>query len=573
MSDQKNNNFHQDKQVTIFQDHRDRQIIDIEFEELSKNINRKFVVPPGLHEKVSEFHALIETCAGVPILITGPTGVGKSLFIHIYSEWYKQRKGKGAKITTVNCSHMEKSLSRSELFGHIKGAFTGAIRDKKGWIEEADGGLLILDEIGELPDECQAQLLTFIEDNKYHRVGENKIREVKDLNIIGATNRNWNQSGKQLRDDLWNRFITFNIPPLYMRRGDVLYYIASMNPDIIKDLHQDDVLALLSYNWPGNVREINRVISVLKSRYYLRKINPVIRGWDSDTSGLYDLNKEHTGLSLDLTEVLYEKLINSGFDLDNLELLLNEVGIGLSHEEKKVFKKFKEKNLYNTMDTQNSTSFEDIINNESIPGDDNEYKHLNNKISNVLQKLYDIKMLKEYEPFDEAMVGYELFCWFFLQSKNTDRNVLVEVLNRNVSTQAEYPYGVIFKNKKTEDLITSETIERLSLQAFEFMKGSLSIREEVMVKPYDNEKRKFISRLREKYFNDEDLYTTIQLEQPDKKDEMDIFLMTEKDFKKYYYVGLLKRYPTIRKIAEVLGVKEQSMYSKIKSLKKEGIVS
>ncbi|MGD0280651.1 MAG: sigma 54-interacting transcriptional regulator, partial [Smithella sp.] len=155
--------------------------------EESKNATSKsLIVPPGLLKKMFEFHSLIATCEGAPILLTGPTGVGKSLFIHMFKEWFKKNQGVNEKnINTINCSHFDKPLLRSELFGHEKGAFTDAKAAKEGWIEKSKGGVLILEEIGELPLDCQAQLLTFIEDGKYHRVGSTEIKESGHIPILG----------------------------------------------------------------------------------------------------------------------------------------------------------------------------------------------------------------------------------------------------------------------------------------------------------------------------------------------------------------------------------------------------
>lgn len=192
-------------------------------------------------------------------------------------------------------------MGRSELFGHVKGAYTDAIADKAGWIEIADGGCLILEEIGELSNECQAQLLTLIEDGKFHRVGDNKIREVKNISIVGATNR----KKSELREDFWNRFMIFNIPPLYQRRQDILYYIEEKEPDLIKLLEPWETLVLLAHNWPGNVREIDKVILSIQSLYHLVSIYPSIKELSFPTffsqfppSSLGTIDEDNSNLSL-----------------------------------------------------------------------------------------------------------------------------------------------------------------------------------------------------------------------------------------------------------------------------------
>ena len=548
------------------------------------NSKKGFIIPPGMIDKMYEFHSLIETAEGKPILITGPTGVGKSLFIHMYCEWYKKRKGAESKIIVLNCSHFEKAFARSELFGHAKGSFTGAAHDHNGWIEKANGGLLVLDEIGELPDECQAQLLTFMEDRKYHRVGESVIRQAKDLQIIGATNREWENPGKQLRDDLWNRFLTISIPPLYSRRNDVLYYVAEKSPELIRDLSLSDILSLLAYNWPGNVREIHRVVSVLKARHYLRKINPIIRWSELEIPNFFSLPKEQTNLSDSLVSILNNNLETNGVDVKSLNHMLNSYGIGLSDENAKVaFKDFEEQDLYGVKKEDNPISFDDLASVEFAPrgpdymqADQQRYESIKNQVLGAYQNFFNVKIFSEYRPFYCAQMGYELFCWFFLQDRNTYRNVFTEVLSRRISVRAEYTFRIVYQKTMTQEEKNKDRalLETLSKQTFEFMKGGMRLEKIDMSEPYNDEKLRFILQLRDTYYDDEDLYTTIQLEQQAKqKDEVDIFSMTRKDFEKYYYEGLLKRYPTTRKIAEILDVKEQTLYSKLRSLRKENVIS
>ena len=213
-------------------------------------------VTPGLKRKVIEFIAHLEVAEEKPILITGPTGVGKSLFLNILHQ-------KTNNILIENCANFDPNLAESELFGHVRGSFTGAISDKEGLLEYAgkEKRILVLDEVGELPDNVQAKLLTFIENGRSRRIGS---LETKTLNvrIIGVTSRK-----SQLRPDLCNRFFEFTIPPLYERRGDVLYYIAKFEPDVINTLIASDVLMLLANNWEGNIREINNILlSIKKNR-------------------------------------------------------------------------------------------------------------------------------------------------------------------------------------------------------------------------------------------------------------------------------------------------------------------
>ncbi len=218
----------------------------------------KYIIPPGLIIKRVEFEAHYHIAKGKPIIIVGATGVGKTLFLHLFEKLYRREHGKNVPIVRINCSHFDDLLVRTELFGHAKGAFTGAVGRKEGLIKKADGGVLFMEEIGELPKDAQAKLLTVIEDGFFYRVGGTEPEKVS-VQIVGTTN-----NIKNMRDDFWQRFMPFYISPLHERRGDVLYYLYDKFPDLIKTLTPQEVLWLLTYNWPGNVRELERVARLLE---------------------------------------------------------------------------------------------------------------------------------------------------------------------------------------------------------------------------------------------------------------------------------------------------------------------
>ena len=111
-----------------------------------------YIIPPGLHYKVREFEAHCKVAQSAPIMICGPSGVGKSLFLHIFKQLYREKAGPKPFLVTVNCSHFTGDIARSELFGHARGAFTGAVEENEGWIEKAHGGVLILEEVGDLDE-------------------------------------------------------------------------------------------------------------------------------------------------------------------------------------------------------------------------------------------------------------------------------------------------------------------------------------------------------------------------------------------------------------------------------------
>lgn len=214
-------------------------------------------------EKVQQVAALDS-----PVLLLGETGVGKDIIansIHLLS------LRKNAPFIKVNCGAIPESLIDSELFGHEKGAFTGAIAPKRGRFERAHTGTILLDEIGELPLMAQVRLLHVLQDKKIERVGGNE-RIALDTRIIAATNRNLEEMVKagQFREDLWFRVNVFpiRIPPLRQRKSDIPalvdYFILQKSRELklpdIPHVAPDQVDLLMNYNWPGNVRELQNLI-------------------------------------------------------------------------------------------------------------------------------------------------------------------------------------------------------------------------------------------------------------------------------------------------------------------------
>lgn len=201
------------------------------------------------------------------VLLTGETGTGKEVFAQAIHE-NSNRVGKS--FVALNCSTFSKELLESELFGHKQGAFTGAIKDKKGFIEEANGGTLFLDEIGEMPMDLQAKLLRVLETNEYIVVGDSTSKK-SNFRLIAATNRNLKEESEEhrFRSDLYFRLNIFEIhlPPLRERVKDIApltrFFVAKFSSSINKkELQIDPELLnyLEKYNWSGNIRELKNVI-------------------------------------------------------------------------------------------------------------------------------------------------------------------------------------------------------------------------------------------------------------------------------------------------------------------------
>ncbi|WP_106918210.1 sigma-54-dependent transcriptional regulator [Chryseobacterium aurantiacum] len=220
--------------------------------------------PLILHaKKLAEKVALTDAA----VLLTGETGTGKEVFANAIHEGSDRKKNS---FVAINCSAFSKEILESELFGHKQGAFTGALRDKKGLIEEANGGTLFLDEIGEMPIELQAKLLRVLETKEFIKMGETKVSK-SDFRLIAATNRNLEEEIRQgnFREDLYFRLNVFEIglPALRDRKEDLKIltknfidlfshklHLSSIqvNPDYYKALEKND--------WKGNIRELRNAV-------------------------------------------------------------------------------------------------------------------------------------------------------------------------------------------------------------------------------------------------------------------------------------------------------------------------
>ena len=201
------------------------------------------------------------------VLLEGPTGAGKELFAQAIHQ-ASQRRGKP--FVAVNCSAFPKDLLESELFGYKKGAFTGALADKKGLLEAANGGTLFLDEIGELALEVQAKFLRVLELQQFTKLGDTRPTSV-NVRLVAATNRNLKQEATEgrFRPDLYYRLSVFTIevPPLSARAADVpalaAHFLAQFAAKLGKrlpGLDADALARLQAYPWPGNVRELRNVL-------------------------------------------------------------------------------------------------------------------------------------------------------------------------------------------------------------------------------------------------------------------------------------------------------------------------
>jgi DNA-binding NtrC family response regulator len=220
---------------------------------------------PAMHRTLKAIAQVAPSKATV--LIHGESGTGKEL---IAQAIHQNSPRKNKPFVRLNCAALAESLLESELFGHEKGAFTGAVGRREGRFKQADGGTLFLDEVSEIPLPLQVKLLRFLQEKQFERVGGNETLTV-DVRIVAATNRDLKErmASGQFREDLFYRLnvVQIDVPPLRVRRSDIpllaqhfLRRFAEDNGKDIEGFTDDGLRALLSYPWPGNVRELENAV-------------------------------------------------------------------------------------------------------------------------------------------------------------------------------------------------------------------------------------------------------------------------------------------------------------------------
>ena len=272
------------------------------------------------------------------VLITGESGVGKENFPQIIHQFSRRKHGQ---YIAVNCGAIPEGTIDSELFGHEKGSFTGAIGDRNGYFAEANGGTIFLDEVGELPMATQARLLRVLESGEYIKVGSSKVQKT-DVRIVAATNVNLAEAIAEgrFREDLFYRLNTvpIKIPPLRERGADIALLFRKFASDFAEkyrmpavQLTEDARSLLLSYPWPGNVRQLKNIteqISIIEThreisasilQNYLPAQSTSIR-----LPMLYGTKGAGQGKSFENErEILYQVLFDMRRDITELKKLVN----------------------------------------------------------------------------------------------------------------------------------------------------------------------------------------------------------------------------------------------------------
>lgn len=306
--------------------------LDMENEELRRQLFDKYLPENiiGQSAAMKQVMSLIEKSArsDANILILGESGTGKELVARAIHHLSKRRP---ARFIPVNCASIPRELMESELFGHRRGAFTGAVRDKIGKFEAANGGTLFLDEIGDLDADLQAKLLRVLQDREIQRIGENRTRPV-DVRVLTATHRDLEKAvvAGRFRQDLYYRInvLPITIPPLRQRREDipllVSHFIHKLERSRRIRITDAAMRELVQYDWPGNVRELENLIERLSIL--------------------------HAGQQISAGQLPLPGLTSVKSD-GQLILPFPDEGIGLEDLEKLILKEALKKNQYNQSNT------------------------------------------------------------------------------------------------------------------------------------------------------------------------------------------------------------------------------
>ena len=268
---------------------------------------------------------------GLSVLIQGESGVGKESFARIIHQYSSRRQ---APLFIVNCGALPKELVNSELFGHVRGAFTGAVDNRKGYFEDADGGTLFLDEIAELPAESQALLLRVLQSGEYRKVGSNKV-EHTDVRVVAATNVNLYEAVRRgkFREDLYFRLSAaqIRIPPLRERRDDIYLLFRKFTSDFSEvngmckiSLKADAIHMLQEYRWPGNIRQLQGFTQSLTAQLS-RKVTPTLQRIELDARDLKPLMPVEEGEPIPVLYDAAQASASSSFNADERQALIKAI--------------------------------------------------------------------------------------------------------------------------------------------------------------------------------------------------------------------------------------------------------
>ena len=305
--------------------------------ESTQNIKQRFGIignHPGLNRALEKTLRVAST--EITVLVSGESGVGKENIPKIIHQFSPR---KHAKYIAVNCGAIPEGTIDRELFGHEKGAFTGATTTRSGYFEVADGGTIFLDEVGELPLSTQVRLLRILENGEFIKVGSSKVQKT-DVRIVAATNVNTIEAIKKgkFREDLYYRLSTveINLPPLRARKEDIPLLFRKFASDFAQKykmptlrLDDDAQQLLVQYRWNGNIRQLRNVAEQASVLEKERILTPVmlrhyLPDMGSQLPAVVDVNQKDGDFSSE-REILYKVLFDMKSDLNDLKKLTHEL--------------------------------------------------------------------------------------------------------------------------------------------------------------------------------------------------------------------------------------------------------
>ncbi len=304
--------------MSLLQARLEHQIRMLQAEMAEKELDLDESILLGESSAMNTLRDLIKQFADTPfpVLVAGESGTGKEL---VAKELHNMSTHSKLPFLTINCAAFTHELLEAQLFGHTKGAFTGATSEKGGFFEEAGEGTLFLDEVGELPLALQSKLLRVLENGEYYRIGETRPR-VSKARIITATNRDLKEEVKAgaFRQDLYHRLcvLTINVPPLREREKDAVLLLDHFRKmyasgNALFELDNDAVNLLVQYSFPGNIRELRNIVIRLSAKYAGRKVSRSELYVELETD--YEMGDFDSGMS---DKNLGEELKDKSFHLD-----------------------------------------------------------------------------------------------------------------------------------------------------------------------------------------------------------------------------------------------------------------
>ncbi len=399
----------------------------------------------------------------ISVLVVGESGVGKENIPRIIHQ-YSHRKH--SKYIAVNCGAIPEGTIDSELFGHEKGAFTGATQSRDGYFQVADGGTIFLDEVGELPLSTQVRLLRVLETGEFLKVGSSKVQKT-NLRIVAATNLNISeaiQKGK-FREDLYYRLSTVEIliPPLRNRKEDIPLLFRKFASDFAQKykmptlrLNENAEKILTNYRWSGNVRQLRNIAEQLSVLEKNREISPeLIRSYlpnsNSQLPAIFDKETKGSDFSSE-REILYKVLFDMKNDLNDLKKithdLINEENIdSINKKNKSIIKKMYQENE----DIKNENLKNEKKSYEAVPLD-NKNNDLKSKVEN--DKYEYAETIIEEETLSLLEKEIEMIKRALLRSKGR-RKLAAKELGISREDQDEFALN---SQKKTEVATTKKNL-------------------------------------------------------------------------------------------------------------------